>query len=64
MDKLDDLAAPHNASVQAARTNAATPVDLHDPASIARKQAVMKACGSAAKDLMFALAALDRDKRG
>lgn len=60
MSKLDDLAAASNALRQANNKNAATPVDVHDPASVERKQATMKAAGDAAKDTLAALAALDQ----
>jgi len=59
MSKLDDLAAAANALKQATNKNSATPVDVHDPASVARKQATMAAGAAAAKDALAALAAFD-----
>lgn len=60
MGKLDDLAAANNALQQAISKNASTPVNVHDAASVERKQATMKAAGAAAKDALAALAALDQ----
>ncbi len=62
-DTYNDLIAANNALQQANAKSAATPVDVNDPESVARKQAVGRVGAAAAKDALFALAAFEQQNK-